>query len=183
MTEREYLEIERKAERKSEYYQGRMFLMAGGTPQHALIIGNVVRDLGLKLKAGPCRVYPTELRLRVSPAGLYTYPDVMVICGEPHFADDQEDTVTNPVLIVEVLSDSTRNYDLGGKFEFYRGLPSLREYLTIAQNKVHVMHWTRQQDSAGLLAEYVELSQTIQLGSIECLLSLAEVYDKVEFAA
>jgi len=181
LSEQEYLEIERKAERKSEYYQGHMFLMAGGTLRHSVIIGNIVRDLGVNLKGRPCLVCPTDLRLRVSPSGLYTYPDVMVLCGEPRFADNQKDTVINPVLIVEVLSDSTRDYDLGGKFQLYRGLSSLQEYLMVAQDRVHVEHWIRQQGNNGTLVEYGGREQNIQLVSVGCALSLAEVYANVEF--
>src|SRR6185436_11448086 len=107
----EYLEIERKAERKSEYYQGEMFAMAGASPRHAWIVSNLIIELGRQLKTKPCRVSASDLRLRVSPTGLYTYPDVIVVCGEPQFADNQNDTLLNPTLIVEVLSDSTRDYD------------------------------------------------------------------------
>jgi Uma2 family endonuclease len=180
LTEQAYLEIERKAEHKSEYYRGEMFAMAGGTPRHGLIILNVGGELRQQLKGKPCWVYTSEVRLRVSAAGLYTYPDAMVLCGERKYADDHQDTVTNPVLIIEVLSDSTRDYDLGGKFQLYRGLPSLGEYLTVEQDRPHVEQWTRQGNN-WLLAEYSDPSQTIQLASIGCILSLAEVYDKVDW--
>src|SRR5689334_5896952 len=111
LTPEEYLEIERKAERKSEYYQGEMFAMAGGTPRHGVIIINLGRELSVQLKTKPCLTYSSDVRLRVTPSGLYTYPDVMVVCGRPQYADDHKDTLTNPVVIVEVLSDSTRDYD------------------------------------------------------------------------
>src|SRR5215470_16405199 len=112
----EYLELERKAERKSEYFQGEMFAMAGASPTHSVIVNNLVAALLHQLWAKPCLVYSSDVRLRVSPSGLYTYPDVMVVCGEVQFADDQKDTVLNPNVIVEVLSDSTRDYDRGRKF-------------------------------------------------------------------
>jgi Uma2 family endonuclease len=99
----EYLELERKAERKSEYLDGEMFLMAGASPRHGVIVTNLIAELRQQLKARPCIVYSSDVRLRVSPSGLYTYPDVMVVCGEPQFAGDQKDTVLNPILIVEVL--------------------------------------------------------------------------------
>lgn len=179
----EYLEIERAAERKSEYYQGEMFMMAGASPRHAWIVTNLVGELRQQLKGRSCRVSSNDLRLRVSSTGLYTYPDVMVVCGEPRYAEDQKDTLLNPVVIIEVLSESTRDYDRGRKFQHYRTLPSLREYLTVAQDTPHVEHWTRQEENSGLLAEFGDLSQSIQLPSIECALSLAEIYDKVEWAA
>jgi len=181
LTPEEYLEIERKAERKSEYYQGEMFLMAGGTTRHAWIISNLNYELVRQLRSGPCRVGTNDLRLRVLPSGLYTYPDVMVVCGEPQVADNQKDTVLNPVVIIEVLSDSTRDYDRGRKFQFYRSLPSLREYLTVEQDAPHIEHWTRQEENRGLLSEFNDLSQSIQLASIDCVLPLSEVYHKVDW--
>jgi len=179
----EYLEIERRAEFKSEYYRGEMFAMAGASPRHAWITGNLVRELGQRLKSKPCRVSASDLRLRVTPTGLYTYPDVVVVCGEPQFADDQADTLLNPKLIVEVLSDSTRDYDRGRKFQHYRSLPSLAEYLTVEQNEPRVERWTRQPENEWLLKEFTSLDQSIRLSSLECDLPLAEIYDKIDWAA
>jgi Uma2 family endonuclease len=181
LTPEQYLEIERKAEFKSEYYQGEMFAMAGGTIRHGTIVINLGRELSLQLKAKPCSAYSSDVRLRVSPAGLYTYPDLMAVCGEHQYADDQKDTVLNPVVIIEVQSDSTRDYDLGRKFQLYRTLRSLREYLTVAQDEPHIEHWIRQEENRGVLSEFNDLSQSIQLTSIDCVLSLAEVYDKVDW--
>jgi Uma2 family endonuclease len=147
----EYLELERKAERKSEYFQGEMFAMAPVNQRHGLIVTNLAGELSQQLKAKPCSVYSSNLRLRAN--GLYTYPDVMVICSEVQCADDQEDTLLNPNLIVEVLSDSTRDYDRGRKFQHYRTLPSLREYLTIDQDAPHVERYTRQPEDRWLLTE------------------------------
>jgi Uma2 family endonuclease len=179
----EYLEQERRADRKSEYFQGEVFAMAGASRRHGLIVTNLIRELGQQLKGRPCEVYASDLRLRVTPAGLYTYPDVMVVCGDVQFADDRKDTVLNPVVLIEVLSESTRDYDRGRKFEYYRTLPSLREYLTVAQDKPHVEHWTRQQEDRGMLVEFHNLSQIIPLESIACALPLAEIYDKIDWAA
>ncbi len=180
LTPAEYLEIERRAERKSEYYQGEMFAMAGASPNHVLIVANLVGELRQQLKGKPCRAYSTDLRLRVSPTGLYTYPDVLVVCGDLHFADDQKDTMMNPALVVEVLSDSTQDYDRGQEFEHYRTIPSLIEYLTVAQDRPHIEQWTRQ-ENRWVLSEYADLSQTIQLTSVGAALPLSEVYDKVDF--
>jgi Uma2 family endonuclease len=180
LTPEEYLELERRAEFRSEYYKGEMFAMAGAGRRHVLIVTNLVSALSQKLRKRPCEVYSTDMRLRVSPSGLYTYPDVLVACGEPQFSDDRQDTLLNPVLIVEVLSDSTQDYDRGRKFEHYRTLPSLVEYLTVTQDRTHVEHWSRP-DNLWQLAEYASLTETIHLASIDTVLPLAEVYDKVDF--
>ena len=179
----EYLEIERKADTKSEYFNGEMFAMSGGTPPHAWITTNVVGQLWQQLKGKPCRVASSDLRLRVSPTGLYTYPDVMVICGDLQLTDGRKDTVINPSVIVEVLSESTQDYDRGRKFEHYRTLPSLSDYLMVAQDKPHVEHWMRQAENRGLLVEYHDLGQMIEIPSIGCLLPMAEIYDKIDWTA
>ena len=180
LTPEEYLEQERRAERKSEYLQGEVFAMAGASRRHGLIVANLIAELRQQLKEKPCEVYPSDVRLRVTAAGLYTYPDVMVVCGDIQFADDQKDTLLNPVLLIEVLSESTRDYDLGVKFQYYRTLPSLMEYLTVAQDEPLVGHYRRQPEDRWLLVETRDLSQTIQLPSISCSLAMAEIYDKVE---
>ena len=177
----EYLEVERRAERKSEYFEGRMYAMSGASRPHVLIVGNLGRELGNQLEAVPCEIYTTDMRLRVAPNGLYSYPDVMVACGEPQFADDQIDTLLNPLLIVEVLSDSTQNYDRGRKFDQYRMLPSLREYLLVAQDAPRIEQWTRQPDDNWLLSEISSMVASIQLASIDCLLPLAKIYNKVKW--
>jgi Uma2 family endonuclease len=183
ITPEEYLTIERKAEYKSEYYNGEMFAMAGASEQHVLIVTNVVAELRGQLRGRPCTVYSTDLRVRVSPTGLYTYPDVVVVCGQPQFADEQRDMLLNPTLIVEVLSDSTKDYDRGGKFEHYRSFASFREYVLIAQDRCHVEHFVRQSDNRWLLSETNRLEDTIHLSSINCNLALTEVYAKVEMPA
>jgi Uma2 family endonuclease len=182
LTEAEYLERERRAEYKSEYFRGEMFAMAGASRRHGLIVTNLVGELRQQLKKKPCEIYSTDLRLRVTPTGLYTYPDVMVVCDETKFADDQKDTVLNPVVLIEVLSESTRDYDRGRKYQHYRTLPSLMEYLTVAQDEAHIEHSTRQPEG-WLLAEFNGLGQSVSLGSIGCVLPLAEVYDKVQWTA
>jgi Uma2 family endonuclease len=183
LTPEEYLVIERKAEYKSEYLNGEMFAMAGASERHVTIVANLMYLLVGQLRGRPCKAYASDLRVRVSPTGLYTYPDVVVVCGQPQFADDQKDTLLNPTLIIEVLSASTKDYDRGGKFEHYRSLVSLQEYVLIDQEKYHVEHFMRQPDSRWLLAETNNLEDAIQLLSISCRLALAEIYDKVDLAA
>jgi len=179
-TPEEYLALERQAQCKSEYYAGEIFAMAGASRWHNLIVTNVLRELSLQLKGRPCTTYPSDMRVKVSPTGLYTYPDVTVVCGEAQFEDNQQDTLLNPTLIVEVFSESTEAYDRGGKFAHYRKLTSLMEYVLITQTKPHIEHYLRQPDNRWLLSEAESLHDTIHLPSIDCRLVLAEVYDKVD---
>ena len=183
ITPEEYLAIERRAEYKSEYFNGEMFAMAGASERHVLIVTNLVIELGGQLRGRPCTVYSTDLRVQVSPTGLYTYPDVVVVCGQARFADDQKDTLLNPTLIIEVLSDSTKDYDRGGKFQHYRTLASLTEYVLVSQETCHVERCVRQPENRWLLSETNEVKDTIHLSSIGCDLVLAEVYDKVDLSA
>jgi Uma2 family endonuclease len=179
-TPEEYLALERQAQCKSEYYAGEIFAMAGASRWHNLIVTNVLRELSTQLKGRPCTTYPSDMRVKVNPTGLYSYPDVTVVCGEAQFEDNQQDTLLNPTLIVEVLSESTEAYDRGGKFAHYRKLASLMEYVLIAQTKPHIEHYVRQPDNRWLLAEADSLHDSIHLPSIDCHLALAEVYDKVD---
>ena len=132
--------------------------------------------------ANTITVYSTDLRVRVSQTGLYTYPDVVVVCAAPQFDDEHKDTLLNPTLIVEVLSDSTKDYDRGGKFEQYRTIESFVEYLLIAQDRHHVEHHVRQPDNSWVLSETNNSADAIRLESIDCLLPLTEIYDKIELS-
>ena len=178
-TPEEYLELERKTERKNEYLNGEISAMGGASPRHVLIVTNVVRELSSQLKGRPCSVFSTDLRVRVSPEGLYTYPDVAVLCGPPQFSDSRRDTLTNPTLIVEVLSKSTKDYDRE-KFEQYRSIESFREYVLIAQDRPHVEHFVRQTDNTWLLSETSKPDDAVSLPAIGCQLQLAEVYDRLD---
>jgi Uma2 family endonuclease len=182
-TPEEYLALERQAECKSEYYAGEIFAMAGVSRWHNLIVANVVGEIRSQLKGRPCATYSSDMRLKVSPTALYTYPDATVVCGEAQFEDNQQDTLLNPTSIVEVLSESTEAYDRGGKFAHYRKLASPMEYVLIAQTKPHIEHYVRQPDNRWLLAEADSLSETVYLSSIDCHLAPAEVYDKVDIVA
>jgi Uma2 family endonuclease len=179
----EYLARERKAEAKSEYFNGEIFAMSGASQAHVLIVTNVVSELRGQLRARDCRVYSTDLRVKVSASGLYTYPDVVVVCGAPRFEDEQGDTLLNPSVIVEVLSKSTQDYDRGAKFEQYRTVESFKEYVLIAQDKVHVEHFVRQPDARWMLAETNRRDDRIELESIGAHLALTDVYEKVELPA
>jgi Uma2 family endonuclease len=180
LTAEEYLAIERQASCKSEYLDGEMFAMAGASRRHNLIALNIGAELRTQLQQRPCEVYTSDMRVKISRTGLYTYPDVVVVCDEPRFEDTDVDTLLNPIVLVEVLSPSTADYDRGGKFEHYRTLPSLQAYLLVAQERCHVVHYTRQQDNAWLLAETDDIQDCIRLPSIRCDLLLSEVYAKVQ---
>lgn len=180
ITPETYLDLERQADYKSEYLNGEIYAMGGASPRHVLIVTNVVAELRNQLKNRPCTVYSTDLRLRVSPKGLYTYPDVVVVCNTPQFSDPHRDTLTNPTVIVEVLSQSTKDYDRGEKFEQYRTIVSLQEYVLIAQDKPQVEHFVRHSDGAWWRSETYRLEDTVELTAIGCHLKLAEVYDKID---
>jgi len=177
----EWLAGERMAtDQRSEYFAGEVFAMAGGTEEHNLIVANLVRELGNQLKDRPCRVYPSDMKVHVAAADLGAYPDVMVICGERQFHDARRDVVTNPTLIVEVLSDATEAYDRGDKFRHYRSLESLQAYLLVSQTRMQAELFVRQPDGTWRLSIYQDPETSVPLSVIDAGLSLAEVYDKVE---
>jgi Uma2 family endonuclease len=179
-TPEEYLAIERAADFKSEYVDGFIIAMSGARREHNLIAGNLGGELRAQLKARPCETYLSDMRVLVSQTGLYTYPDVTVVCGEPLFLDDTRDNLLNPMVIVEVLSPSTKSYDRGKKFEHYRRLDSLREYVLVAQDEVLVEHYLRQGDD-WLPTVLRSLDDTLSLVSIDCHVSLREVYARIVF--
>lgn len=180
LTPEEYLAIERQAEYKSEYLAGEVFAMVGASREHNLITVNISTALAQQLKDRPCEVYSSDMRVGVSAADLYTYPDVVVACNEPKFDDDYFDTLLNPTLIVEVLSPSTASYDRTKKFGYYRKIESLAEYLLVAQDEYKVEQYVKQPDGRWLLSDISSLAGTVELDSIQCMLKLADVYAKVE---
>jgi Uma2 family endonuclease len=181
ITPEEYLKRERAAQFKSEYHAGRMYAMAGTSYRHGLIVGNLAKILGLALDDTPCAIVPGDLRVRVTPEGLYTYPDIVVICGDPKFADDQNDTLLNPTLIIEVLSSSTEALDRGLKAAQYRKIESLQEHVLVSQQEPHVETFRRRKSLEWLLLEQEGLDGVCQLESIGCNLHLADIYKKLKF--
>ncbi len=179
ITPEDYITRERKAKYKSEYFAGEIFAMSGASEAHNLIAGNVFAELHTQFKKRSCKVYNNDMRVKVSSTGLYTYPDIVALCNKPRFDDEQKDTLLNPTVIIEVLSDSTANYDRGIKFKHYRSLDSLQEYLLIAQDEYYIEHYVRQINNQWILLEINNLQATIKLTSIDCSLALPEVYDKV----
>jgi len=151
LTPAEYLAFERASEEKHEYADGEIFSMAGCSREHSLINANVQRELGNALIDRPCELHTSDMRVKIAARGRYVYPDASVVCGEPVFEDAEVDTLQNPRLIVEVLSDSTEAYDRGDKFEQYRSIPSVTDYLVISQKAVRVEHFQRQPDGRWLL--------------------------------
>jgi Uma2 family endonuclease len=181
LSEAEYLRLEREAETRSEYFDGEVFAMAGGTSSHSLIATNLLGELRSGLKATDCVAYNTDLRVKVEATGLLTYPDVSVVCGERRFLDEQEDTLLNPTVVIEVLSDSTEGYDRGKKFENYRQIPSCCEYLLVSQKEPRIEQFIRQPNGEWTLKEAAGLSAVTELPSLGVVLELREVFAKVQF--
>ena len=177
-TVEEYLKLEESTREKHEFFQGEVFAMSGANEAHDLIVLNVGAELRQKLRGKPCRVYPSDLRVKVDPSGLYTYPDVVVVCGQPRFEQPGE-TLLNPTLLVEALSDSSEAYDRGRTSEQYRTMASLTDYLLIAQDRVLVEHYSREPEDRWLLHAANRMQDSIAIDSLGCTLPLAEVYFNV----
>jgi Uma2 family endonuclease len=179
VTPEEYLAYERRAENRNEYFDGEIFAMTGASRKHNLISLNIGAELRFLLRGRNCEAYVSDMRVRIPSANLYMYPDVVAVCGEPEFEDVDVDTLLNPTLIVEVLSKSTASYDRAEKFDYYRTLPSLTEYLLVSQDEFHVTQYVRQTEGRWLLTDHRSPEDTLQLESVECSLSLRDIYDKV----
>jgi Uma2 family endonuclease len=179
-TPEEYLTIEREAVYKSEFFNGEIFAMSGASRKHNLITGSVYSSIYMQLRKRECEVYANDMRVKVSPTGLYTYPDIAVVCGPPLFDDTFSDTLINPNVICEVLSDSTEAYDRGSKFRNYRTLPSLSDYILIHQYTRQVEHYTRQPDNSWRFLEYFKPGDGFEIRSIGCELKLEDIYEKVD---
>ena len=182
LTEEQYLELDRAAEYKSEYYDGEMFAMAGADLAHGRVVMNTGAAVHTQLRGTPCQGLATNMRVRVGSAARYAYPDLIVVCGKPEVLDHRQDILTNPTVIIEVLSPSTADFDRGFKFVAYTGIPSLRQYVLIATDRASIEVFTRQPD--GLWAppaKAARLEDSIELESIGCRLSLTDVYERVEF--
>jgi Uma2 family endonuclease len=177
ITPAEYLASDRAADHRSEYVDGEMFAMSGGSRVHAALISRVAREFEDALEESPCEVTVTDLRLQVSPEGAYLYPDVVVTCGGQDA--DPEDMVTNPTVVVEVLSPSTERWDRVGKFAEYRRVASLREYLLVSQDEARIEWYTRRDDGAWVYEEVSGLDGVCRLEILGVTLSLKRIYRKV----
>ncbi len=174
----EYFAVEASSAIRHEYYDGEIFAMAGASVAHNHISANVLTALRVHLRESDCSAFGGDLRVKTR-GGLYTYPDVMVICGKIELTRDQPDTATNPCLIVEVLSDATRNYDRGDKFALYKTIPALRHYLLIDQKKILVEHFQLGKRSVWKHASLSTLSEEISISTINVALPLSEIYERV----
>lgn len=181
LTPEEYLEFERESEERHEFFDGEIFAMSGAKRNHNVVAWNIGGELRQKLKNKSCEACPADMRVFVPETGLYTYPNLVVVCGEPQFKDSVFDTLLNPVLLIEVLSDSTESYDRGKKFQHYRSIESLQEYVLISQNEARIEKYVRHGDGFWLLSEAIGLESEIEFASIDCRVALSEVYDKINF--
>lgn len=179
ITPEEYLIIERQAAYKSEYFAGEMFAMAGASKRHNLLVSNLIRILGNQLLESDCNVYPSDMRIKIPRVNQYTYADVVIACGHEQFDDEEEDTLLNPVVILELLSDSTEAYDRGQKFAYYQILPSLQEYLLISQHQCQIEHYVRNSERFWTYAEYHDAEKSVALQSIKVELQLKDVYARL----
>lgn len=177
----EYLALEEAADYKSEYIDGKILPMAGGSTNHNRIAGNFYAALNFALKAQEYEIFITDVRLWIPKRRIYTYPDVMVVAGEPEYFSDRTDTITNPKIIVEVLSVSTKGYDRSGKFEAYRTIPTFEEYLLFDQTKIYVEQFSKTAKKRWSLREYDTEDEAIALTSVQLQISLADVCNKVKF--
>lgn len=181
LTEVEYLQHERQAEFKSEYLDGEIYAMAGASRRHNQITSNLVISLGSQLLEKPCGVYSSDMkvRTRTEKTNKYSYPDVVVVCGEEQFEDEKGDVLLNPLVIIEVLSESTEAYDRGLKFFHYQLIPSLHEYLLIAQDYCRVEKYLRQDNNHWVYSEYHDMQDIIEITTLQCQIKIAEIYRRV----
>lgn len=180
VSEEEYLQRERQAHTKSEYIGGEVFALAGASAPHNTITMNLAVSLHPQLRPIGCRVWVSDMRVRVVEVNAYFYPDV-VVCGQPQFLDEQQDTLLNPALIVEVLSPSTESFDRGEKSFYYRHIPSLREYLLVSQHKVRVERYLRQPDGQWMIYDYTQPDGVVRLESVGIELPIAQIYEGIDF--
>lgn len=180
LTPAEYLAAERRAQQKSEYINGQVYAMSGASRLHNLIAGNLFGEIRGQLRGRPCETYTGDMRVKVGPTGMYTYPDVVALCDEPRLEDDHFDTLLNPAVIIEVLSPATESYDRGEKFAHYRRLESLKEYVLVAQTTRRVEHYRRDGDS-WVLTEINAPDAELVLRSLGCAVKIADIYDRVTF--
>lgn len=181
ISEQEYLEKEREATEKHEYFQGEIFAMSGASMPHIEISMNITVDLATKLKGKKCRPYGSDMRMNIPENTLYTYPDLSVYCNEVETIDNNKDTARKPTVIFEILSKSTRNYDQGEKFNLYRAIPTLKEYILIDSERVKVYRHTRTPDSSWILKEFFSINDVFEIASLQIEMSLIDIYDDVIF--
>jgi Uma2 family endonuclease len=180
----EYFELERKSEERYEFWNGEVFCMSGVSPEHAQLEVNFISRLNSRLAGKGCRVFPANIRIKVPSAPPYRYADVSALCGEAQYEEiGGIRAVTNPALIIEILSSSTEAYDRGDKFTHYQSIPNFSEYLLVAQHRPHITHLIKQADGSWIYNEYNDLTAVVRLASLNCELLMSEVYENVSFAS
>ena len=180
LTAEEYLTIERAAEFRSEFHDGQMFAMAGGTRKHSRVGGNCYGALYTRLKGKPCQPYNSDMRILVEATGLYTYPDISVVCGPWKAAPNASDCLVNPTVIIEVLSPSTSDYDRGKKFWNYRQIPSLTDYILVSTEEILVEHYTRQDAGQWLLTTVEGMEASLVIDSLQISIPLSDLFEDLE---
>ena len=175
-TESEYLALERAAQEKHEYYKGEIFAMSGTSFKHNVIQMNLLVLLGVYLENKSCTPFGSDLRVHIPKNSLYTYPDVLIVCDEPKFVDDEFDSLINPAVIIEILSPSTANYDRGAKFDLYREIDSLKEYILIDSTKVHLVHYAKNADNTWTLSETKNVEDQFSIPLVQFQATLARIY-------
>jgi Uma2 family endonuclease len=178
LTENEYLALERDSSVKSEFYKGEIFAMAGAKRTHNLIVTNLLREISAHFKGKPCKVYPSDMKVKNAKDRFFTYPDVTIVCGKAEFLNKNQDVLLNPLVIIEVLSESTEKYDRGTKFDLYRNIPSLNEYILVNSEERKIESYVREGEN-WVYTESRE-GQPFSIKTTEVSLDLDEVYDKVE---
>lgn len=179
-TAKEYLELERDSEVRHEYLDGEIFEMAGANKRHNVISVNLIHLLVAQLRDRECNVYGSDMRIKIPVTESYTYPDVVALCGEEFFEDETEDILLNPMLIIEVLSKSTKAYDRGAKFESYQTIQSFREYVLITQEPFRVEQFVRKEENVWTYFEFRKPEEVVKLNSIDCELALRDIYHKIQ---
>jgi Uma2 family endonuclease len=177
----QYLEMERAAEEKHEYYEGQVYAMSGASWKHNVISKNINTAVLPFLKGKPCDMFGSDLRIHIPENTLYTYPDFSIICGKPETTDKENDTVVSPSAIIEILSKATRDYDRGTKFNLYRAIPTLTEYILIDSTKISVEIFTKQKDGKWILSEFKQLADSFVFSTIGLTLQLKDIYEDVSF--
>ena len=175
----EYLALERESSEKSEYFDGEMFAMAGASREHNQISSNIVRLLGNDLLEKPCSVFSSDMKVKVSEIKKYTYPDIVVVCGDEQYEDENRDVLLNPLVIIEILSDSTEAYDRGDKFLHYQLIDSFSEYILISQYFCKVEKFSRQRGDTWIYSKYINMKESLSIESLQSELLLSEIYRKV----
>jgi Uma2 family endonuclease len=183
MTPEAYLDFDRISEIKYEYFEGKIVAMTGAKKNHNLINANLTADLVARFRAegSTCRVFSNDMRVKIGNKTGFAYPDIAIACGNLEFEDDELDILNNPIVIIEILSESTEAYDRGDKFAYYRAVPTLLEYILVSQNKCRIEQFVRKEGRMWSMLYYEDMGQVVKIESIDCEVPLSDIYKWVEF--